>query len=57
MLIYTHEMAKSQKELTENPTIVATGGLAIIMEEITESIESIEPFLTLEGIYEISKLL
>lgn len=43
-----------KNEVKKSPKVIATGGLSIIMEPITESIESIEPHLTLEGMLIVS---
>ncbi|HIJ56250.1 MAG TPA: type III pantothenate kinase [Deltaproteobacteria bacterium] len=37
-------------ELGTNPKVIATGGLAKVMQAVSETIESIEPNLTLEGL-------
>jgi len=41
---------RMKKELGGNPKIIATGGLAVLMREVAETIEVIEPNLTLEGL-------
>lgn len=45
-----------KKEVNETPKVIATGGLSVIMEQITETIESIEPYLTLEGMLIVSEI-
>jgi type III pantothenate kinase len=45
-----------KKETGGNPKVIATGGLSIVMEKITTSIESIEPYLTLEGMLAVSEI-
>ena len=42
------------KEINPKPKIIATGGLAPLMLNISESIEVVEPELTLEGLRIIS---
>ena len=37
-----------------NPRIIATGGLAELMFQVADSIEAVEPSLTLEGLRIIS---
>jgi len=37
-------------EMGTNPKVIATGGLANVMQAVSETIESIEPNLTLEGL-------
>ena len=37
-------------ELGTNPKVIATGGLARVIQTVSETIESIEPNLTLEGL-------
>ncbi len=37
-------------EMGTNPKVIATGGLAKVMQAVSETIESIEPNLTLEGL-------
>jgi len=45
------------KEMNANPKIIATGGLSLIMHKVSETISSIEPDLTLEGLRIIGDLL
>ena len=37
-------------EMKTKPKVNATGGLATVMQAVSETIESIEPNLTLEGL-------
>jgi len=37
-----------------NPKIIATGGLAKLIYQVSETIEAVEPTLTLEGLRIIS---
>jgi len=39
-----------KREMVPSPKVVATGGLADLMTEVSETIEVVEPFLTLEGL-------
>ena len=49
-------MVKRMKiEMGGNPKVIATGGLAGLMEKVSETIEAIEPHLTLEGLRIISE--
>lgn len=41
---------RMKKEAGENPRVLATGGLAPLMCEISETIEKVEGFLTLQGL-------
>jgi type III pantothenate kinase len=51
-------MVKRMKmEMGTNPRIVATGGLADLMCQVSETIEVVEPALTLEGLRIISNSL
>lgn len=43
-------VSRMKKELAETPKVVATGGLAAPIAEATDSIDLVEPFLTLEGL-------
>jgi type III pantothenate kinase len=45
-----------KKETGDNPRVIATGGLSVVMEKITSSIENIEPYLTLEGMLAVSEI-
>ena len=37
-------------EMGSNPKVIATGGLASLMQDVCESIETVEPLLTLDGL-------
>ena len=41
-------------EMGTNPRVIATGGLAELMSQVSETIEAVEPDLTLEGLRIIS---
>jgi type III pantothenate kinase len=43
-------IARMKQELREDPLVVATGGLAALIACETESIDEVDPFLTLEGL-------
>ncbi|MGM0418324.1 MAG: type III pantothenate kinase [Thermodesulfobacteriota bacterium] len=45
-----------KKEISEDTKVIATGGLSVVMEQITDSIESTEPYLTLEGMLAVSEI-
>jgi type III pantothenate kinase len=45
---------RMKTEMGSNPKVIATGGLARLMSEISETIEAVEPNLTLEGLRIIS---
>ena len=48
-------MIKRMKaEMGTNPRVIATGGLAELMSQVSETIEAVEPDLTLEGLRIIS---
>jgi type III pantothenate kinase len=38
-----------------NPKVIATGGLAQLIDRVSETIEKVEPTLTLEGLRIISQ--
>ncbi len=44
-------VARLSAEFPEKPRVIATGGLAPLMEKVCLTIERVEPFLTLEGLY------
>ncbi len=44
-----------QKELGCSLKVVATGGLAPLMQGVSETIEAVEPTLTLEGLRMLSE--
>jgi type III pantothenate kinase len=51
-------MVKRMKiEMGTNPRVIATGGLAQLMSKVSETIEAVEPNLTLEGLRIISNSL
>jgi type III pantothenate kinase len=41
-------------ELKSNPKVIATGGLAPLIHDVSNTIESVEPDLALEGLRIIS---
>ncbi|MFH1076970.1 MAG: type III pantothenate kinase [Pseudomonadota bacterium] len=41
---------RAMKEMQEKPRVIATGGLAYLIKETSETIESIDPNLNLEGL-------
>jgi type III pantothenate kinase len=41
---------RMRAEMGGSPKVIATGGLALMMDKLCQSIESVEPFLTLEGL-------
>ena len=43
-------VTRMKKELGGEPMVIATGGLAPLMEKVAETIEVVEPNLTLEGL-------
>ena len=50
-------VARIKKEMGCAPKVIATGGLATVMAGVSETIESVEPELTLEGLQIISERL
>ena len=48
---------RTQDELDEKLTVVATGGLSSIIAPLTKHIKTVEPLLTLDGLYEINTLI
>jgi len=48
-------VGRIKREMGQNPTVVATGGLAPLICEEAESIDHVEEFLTLEGLIIIFK--
>jgi len=46
-----------KKEMGGSPKVIATGGLAPLMQHVSQSIESVDQGLTLEGLWIISKKL
>ncbi|MBE0650148.1 MAG: type III pantothenate kinase [Bacteroidales bacterium] len=47
---------RTQEELHEKLTVVATGGLSSVIAPLTKNIKIIEPLLTLEGLYYINSI-
>ncbi len=45
---------RMQAEMGTNAKVIATGGLAELMQQVSETIEAVEPALTLEGLRIIS---
>jgi type III pantothenate kinase len=45
---------RTQSELGEKLTVVATGGLSSIIAPLTKNVKIIEPMLTLDGLYLIN---
>jgi len=43
------------KEMDKTPMVIATGGLATLMLDVCETIKTVEPDLTLEGLYIIGQ--
>jgi len=41
---------RMKKEMGSNPKVIATGGLAILLSNVSETIEHVEPDLTLNGL-------
>jgi len=50
-------VARMKKEMGSNPFVIATGGLAILIADLSESIELVDSALTLEGLKIISQAL
>ncbi len=48
---------RTQEELNELLTVVATGGLSAVVAPLTKHIKSIEPMLTLDGLFHINSFL
>jgi len=48
-------LKKIKNELSGNPTVVATGGLAHTIAKRTKAIDVVDENLNLEGIYQIYK--
>lgn len=44
-----------KREMSQNPTVIATGGLAPLICEVADTIDHVEEFLTLEGLMIIFK--
>ena len=47
---------KFKKELSEKATVIATGGLVSLIAAETETIDHVEPFLTLKGLKHIANI-
>jgi len=45
---------RTQEELQEKLSVVATGGLSSVIAPLTKNIKTIEPLLTLDGLYHIN---
>jgi len=43
-------VGRMKKEMNTDPKIIATGGLAAMIQRVSETIEAVEPNLTLEGL-------
>lgn len=41
---------RMKKEMGSNPKVIATGGLAVLLSNVSETIEDVEPDLTLNGL-------
>ena len=41
---------RMKTEMNTTPNVIATGGLSRLMDNVSETIDSIEPDLTLEGL-------
>lgn len=50
MGLVDHIVNEMKKEITGDPIVIATGGLATIISKCTKTIHRTEPFLTLEGL-------
>jgi type III pantothenate kinase len=50
-------VARMKREMGGEPAVIATGGLAPLMQHVTQSIEAVEPELTLEGLRILSEKL
>lgn len=47
---------RTENELGEKLTVVATGGLSSVVAPLTQKIKTIEPLLTLDGLYSINSI-
>ena len=47
---------RTQHDLGEKLTVVATGGLSSVIVPLTKNIKNVELLLTLDGLYEINRL-
>ncbi|MBW1723263.1 MAG: type III pantothenate kinase, partial [Deltaproteobacteria bacterium] len=48
-------VSRIKREMASNPTVLATGGLAPLICEVSETIDRVEEYLTLEGLMSIFK--
>lgn len=48
---------RTQDELGEKLTVIATGGLSAVIQPLTKCIKTVQPLLTLDGLYEINRLI
>ena len=48
---------KTQEELNEKLTVVATGGLSSVIAPLTKNIKTVEPLLTLDGLVKINSFI
>ena len=48
---------RTEKELDEKLTVVATGGLSYVIAPLTKNIKTIEPLLTLDGLFHINSFI
>ncbi|WP_010094836.1 type III pantothenate kinase [Ornithinibacillus scapharcae] len=46
-------VTRIKKNFRTNPTVIATGGLASLIGDASETIDHVDPYLTLKGLYEI----
>ncbi len=44
-----------RREMETSPKVIATGGLSVLFQRLSETIESVEPILTLEGLHLLAK--
>jgi type III pantothenate kinase len=54
---YAEMVRRIKEEMKGSPTVIATGGLAPLMQHVSQSIEFVDQGLTLEGLRIISKKL
>ena len=43
-------VARIKREMGSNPKVIATGGLAELIRDVSDTIEAVEPLLTLDGL-------
>ena len=48
---------RTQEELGEQLTVIATGGLSSVIQPLTKHIKTVEPLLTLDGLYHINSFI